>query len=226
MATFVLAHGAWSAAWAWRRMRPLMRESGHDFFAPTYTGLGEKEHLAHAGLNLETHIADVLGVIEAEELSDVVLLGHSYGGMVISAVASRLGRRIDAICYVDAFMPDSDQSLWDITGEFEHNWYIDTQRHQPGYVTPIGSIDFEQVPGVVGFHPLLTLLEAIPFSGEEKAIAKKSYIFATSYDPTPFAGFAEKAKASGWDYHETNTDHFVMQNDPDTTVAVLLGLAR
>ena len=145
--------------------------------------------------------------------------------MVISAVASRLGERIDAICYVDAFLPDSDQSLWDITGEYEHNWYIETQRHKPGYVDPIGAIDFRSVPGVVGYHPLLTLLEAIPFTGDEEAIPKKSYIFATGYHPTPFPRFAEKAKAEGWDYHEVDCDHFVMQNRPDETVAVLLGLA-
>lgn len=80
------------------------------------------------------------------------------------------------------------------------------------------------MPGVVGFHPLLTLLEAIPFSGEERLIPKKSYIFATGYEPTPFASFAAKARDADWDYHETDTDHFVMQNDPDTTTKVLLGL--
>jgi hypothetical protein len=145
--------------------------------------------------------------------------------MVITGVASRLGRRIDAICYIDAFWPESDQSLWDITGPFEHDWYIRTQRHKPGYVDPIGMPDFTPVPGVVGYHPLLTLLEAIPLSGDEQAIARKSYIFATGYQPTPFPRFAEKAKAAGWDYHEVECDHFVMQNKPDETVAALLGLA-
>ena len=81
------------------------------------------------------------------------------------------------------------------------------------------------MPGVVGYHPLLTLLEAIPLSGEEENIAKKGYIFATGYQPTPFAGFAAKARTAGWDYHETGTDHFVMQNDPDLTTKVLLELA-
>ncbi|GAA5054948.1 alpha/beta fold hydrolase [Erythrobacter westpacificensis] len=226
MANFVLVHGAWGGNHTWGEVPARLEAEGHRVLNCTLRGLGSRQGELHPGITLTDHVDDVCDQIEEAGFERFIIAGHSYGGMVISAVASRLGRRIDAICYVDAFMPDSDQSLWDITGEFEHNWYIDTQRHQPGYVTPIGSIDFEQVPGVVGFHPLLTLLEAIPFSGEEKAIAKKCYIFATGYDPTPFAGFAEKAKASGWDYHETNTDHFVMQNDPDTTVAVLLGLAR
>ena len=133
-----------------------------------------------------------------------------------------LGR---GICYIDAFWPDDDQSLWDITGAFEHDWYIRTQRHRPGMVVPIGAEAFRVVPDVVGYHPLLTLLEALRLSGEEKAIPKTSYIFATGYQPTPFPRFAEKARALGADYHETGTDHFVMQNDPDLTVQVLLGLA-
>ncbi len=226
MANFVLVHGAWGGNHTWGEVPTKLEAEGHSVLNCTLRGLGSRQDELHPGITLTDHVDDVCDQIEEAGFERFILAGHSYGGMVISAVASRLGRRIDAICYVDAFMPDSDQSLWDITGEFEHNWYIDTQRHQPGYVTPIGSIDFEQVPGVVGFHPLLTLLEAIPFSGEEKLIEKKSYIFATGYDPTPFAQFAEKARAGGWDYHETDTDHFVMQNDPETTVAVLLGLAR
>ena len=94
-------------------------------------------------------------------------------------------------------------------------------------VTPIGYPgDFSVLPGERGYHPLLSLLEAIPYSGDEQAIPRKSYIFATGYQPTPFPRFAEKARAAGWDYHETDTDHFVMQNDPDLTTRVLLELAR
>lgn len=145
--------------------------------------------------------------------------------MVITSVASRLGQRIDAICYVDAFMPAGGESLWDITGDREHNWYIDTQKHKPGLVDPIGAENFAVVPGVVGYHPLLTLLEAAESSGAEAGIARKSYIYATGYQPTPFTRFAKITKAEGWDYHEAATDHFVMQNDPELTVQVLLGLA-
>ena len=89
MANIVVAHGAWSAAWAWKKVRPLIAAAGHLFFTPTYTGLGERAHLASADNNLETHIADVLGVITYEDLRDVILVGHSYGGMVSSGVADR-----------------------------------------------------------------------------------------------------------------------------------------
>src|SRR3989337_1091915 len=102
MATVVLAHGAWSAAWAWKKVPPLMRAAGHEFFTPTYTGLGEREHLANPSNDLETHIEDVLGVIRAEELSAVVLLGHSYGGMVATGVADRARERMAQVIYLDA----------------------------------------------------------------------------------------------------------------------------
>ena len=82
MATIVLAHGAWSAAWAWKKMRPLFGAAGHEFFSPTYTGLGERAHLAHPDIDLSTHVQDVTAVLEFEDLTDVTLLGHSYGGMV------------------------------------------------------------------------------------------------------------------------------------------------
>ncbi|WP_338241679.1 alpha/beta fold hydrolase [Aurantiacibacter hainanensis] len=225
MATFVLVHGAWGGNHTWGDVPARLEAEGHEVLNCTLPGLGSRQGELHPGITLSDHVDDVCRQIAEAKIGRFILAGHSYGGMVISAVASRLGKHIEAICYIDAFLPESDQSLWDITGEFEHNWYVDSQRHQPGYVTPIGSLDFEHVPGVVGFHPLLTLLEAMPFTGDEKGIAKKSYIFATGYEPTPFGGFAAKAKAAGWDYHETDTDHFVMQNDPDTTVKVLLGLA-
>ena len=94
MATIVVAHGAWSSAWAWQKMRPLLRAAGHDIFTPSYTGLGERAHLASPAIDLDTHIADVLGVLQFEDLRDVVLIGHSYGGMVATGVADRADGRV------------------------------------------------------------------------------------------------------------------------------------
>ena len=92
--TFLVAHGAWSAGWAWKKMHPLMQQAGHRLVTPTYTGLGEREHLASPQNDLETHIKDVLGVIKYEDLKDIVLIGHSYGGMVATGVADRAAERI------------------------------------------------------------------------------------------------------------------------------------
>ena len=225
MADYVLVHGAWGGHRTWGEVPARLEAAGHRALACTLPGLGTRQAELHPGITLTDHVEDVCRQVATAGFERFILAGHSYGGMVITAVASRLGRRIDAICYIDAFLPEHDQSLWDITGAFEHDWYIRTQRHKPGLVDPIGVADFTPVPGVVGHHPLLTLLEAIPLSGDEQAIPKKSFIFATGYHPTPFPRFAEKARAAGWDYHEADCDHFVMQNRPDLTMEVLLNLA-
>jgi len=226
MANYVLVHGAWGGSHTWGEVPARLETAGHRVLNCTLPGRGSRQDELHPGITLTDHVDAVCEQVQTAGFERFILAGHSYGGMVITAVASRLGKRIDAICYVDAFLPESDQSLWDITGEFEHNWYVDSQRHRPGLVTPIGFPgEFSVVRGVVGYHPLLTLLEAIPLSGDEQAIPHKAYIFATGYQPTPFPRFAEKARAAGWDYHETDTDHFVMLNDPDLTARVLLELA-
>lgn len=225
MTNFVLVHGAWGGAQTWGEVPCALRKAGHEVAVCALKGLGTRQDELHPGITLTDHIDDVCEQVEAAGFDRFVLAGHSYGGMVITGVAGRLCKRIDAICYVDAFLPENGESLWDVTGEFEHNWYIDSQKRKPGYVDPIGSLDFGVVPGVIGYHPLLTLLEAVDLSGDEQAIPKKSYIFATGWQPTPFPRFAEKAKAAGWDYHEAECDHFVMQNQPELTAQVLLELA-
>ena len=106
MATFVVAHGAWSAGWAWKKMRPLMRGAGHELWTPTYTGLGERAHLGHADVNLDTHIQDIVGGARDRGPHDVILIGHSYGGMVATGVADRARDRIAQLVYLDAFAPE------------------------------------------------------------------------------------------------------------------------
>ncbi len=226
MANYVLVHGAWGGHHTYGDVPARLEAAGHRVLNCTLPGLGSRQDELHAGITLTDHIDAVCAQIAAAGFEHFILAGHSYGGMVITGVAGRLGRQIDAICYIDAFLPDNGQSLYDITGAFEHAWYIDTQKFTPGLVRPLMSPDdFRPVPGIVGYHPLLTLVEAVQLSGDEQAIPKKAYIFATANKPTPFPSFAEKARAAGWDYHEAATDHFVMQNDPETTVNVLLGLA-
>ena len=113
-ATFLVCHGAWSAGWAWKKMHPLMAAAGHRLVTPTYTGLGERAHLANPSIDLETHIEDVLNVIKYEDLRDIVLVGHSYGGMVATGVADRARDRVTQLIYVDAFVPADGQSLLDL----------------------------------------------------------------------------------------------------------------
>src|SRR6202008_2024813 len=113
-ATFVLVHGAWSGGWCYARVAALLRSRGHTVFTPTLTGQGARAHLLSGAINLSTHIEDVLGVFRFERLDNVVLAGHSYGGMVITGVADLAPETIKALAYLDAFVPEDGQSLFDI----------------------------------------------------------------------------------------------------------------
>jgi pimeloyl-ACP methyl ester carboxylesterase len=114
--TFLLVHGAWHGGWCWRRVADLLEKRGHKVFTPTLTGLGERSHLLDAKVNLTTHITDIVNVIKWERLSDIVLVGHSYGGMVITGVAEEVEAAIASIVFLDAFVPENGQSLLDMGG--------------------------------------------------------------------------------------------------------------
>jgi pimeloyl-ACP methyl ester carboxylesterase len=114
MATFVFVHPAWFGGWCWKKLTPLLRDAGHVVFTPTLTGLGDRTHLASRDVGLETHIQDVASMIEFEDLDDVILVGNSSGGAVITGVADRAGRRIAQLVYLDAFVPVDGQSLFDV----------------------------------------------------------------------------------------------------------------
>jgi len=228
MADYVLVHGAWGGGQTYGEVADRLRAAGHRVHVCALRGLGSRQDELHPGITLTDHVDDVCEQVAEAGFDRFILAGHSYGGMVISGVATRLGARIDAICFLDAFLPGDDQSLWEITGGFEHGWYIDSQRHTPGLVAPIGSPpEFEPVPGQVGYHPLLTLLEAIPFTGEEAKIPRHAYVFANAWEPTPFRQFAERVKGDpAWEYHDAETDHFVMGGAPEQVANILLGLAE
>lgn len=114
MADFLLVHGAWHGAWCWRDVVALLVRAGHRAHAVTLTGLGERSHLLRADIDLQTHIADVQNAIDAEELQNVVLVGHSYAGMLVTAVADRTPQRLSHLVYVDAVVPKPGES-WSST---------------------------------------------------------------------------------------------------------------
>src|SRR5215471_8255678 len=114
MATFVLVHGSWAGSAVWRQLTPRLRKAGHEVYAPTLTGIGARKHLLSREIDLDTHIQDVIGVIEDEDLSDIVLVGHSYGGMVITGVADRVPEKLASLVYLDAFLPENGQSLFNV----------------------------------------------------------------------------------------------------------------
>ena len=145
--------------------------------------------------------------------------------MVITGVATHLGARIDALCYIDAFLPGDGQALWDVVGDYEHRWYIDTQKDTPGLVAPIGGVRLLENPRY-GRHPLLTLTEAVHFTGEEAKVPRRVYVFAAGWQPTPFPRFRDAVKGDPkWELHEVDSGHDVMAGQPEKLLEIVLGLA-
>ena len=116
MATYVLVHGGGHGGWCYQKVARLLRAAGHDVYTPTLTGLGERSHLLRADVDLDLHISDVVNVLHHEDLHDVILVGHSYGGMVITGVADRAMGRVGRLVYLDAANPKDGQSLLDVAG--------------------------------------------------------------------------------------------------------------
>ena len=137
--TFVLVHGAWHGGWCYARVAALLRARGHTVFTPTLTGQGERAHLLSGSINLSTHIEDVLGVFRFERLDGVVLAGHSYGGMVITGVADRIAEKIKALAYLDAFIPEDGQSLFDINIPANTQRFLDNAGENGGLAVPAPS---------------------------------------------------------------------------------------
>ena len=222
MTDYVLVHGAWGGGHVYDQLAGELRDAGHRVVVAALTGLGSRAGELSPAIDLSRHIADVVEQIEAAGFDRFVLAGHSYGGMVVTGVAARLGARIDALVYIDAFLPGDGQSLWDITGEYEHRHYIDAQRDTPGLVAPLPG-----VTGVgVGRHPLLTLIEPVRFTGEEAKVGRRLYVFAESWQPTPFAGFhAAVAADPAWEVHRADASHNVMGDQPEQLLALMLAQA-
>ena len=208
MATIVLAHGAWNGGWAWKKMRPLFAGAGHDFRTPTYTGLGERRHLARPDIDLDTHIADIVAVIEAEELDDVVLLAHSYGGMVATGVADRARDRVARIIYVDAIVPRDGQSVGDLMGSLrvpdpDADWLV-----QPNALSPDNTpqdqawILRHRCP-----HPAKCFSQRITLSAEPSC--PRHYVYALQYGPEDrFGPFRDRAREEdGWTLHTIDATH-------------------
>lgn len=220
MTDYVLVHGAWAGGWSHQGLATDLRAAGHRAVVVELRGLGERREELHPGITLSDHIDDVCTAVEQADFDRFVLVGHSYGGMVITGTATRLGGRIDTIAYLDAFLPEDGQSLWDITSEYEHRHYIDTQKFTPGLVAPI----IGEMGRKLSRHPLLTLLEGVRFTGEEGKIARRIYVLATGWKPSPFPKFAARIKDdAAWEYHEADCGHDVMNGQREQVVKILLG---
>jgi pimeloyl-ACP methyl ester carboxylesterase len=225
MANFVLVHGAWIGGWCWRPNAQALRKAGHEVFTPTLTGLGERSHLMNPGINLDTHIADIVNVFKHEELSDVVLVGHSYGGMVVTGVADALADKIRSLVYLDAFVPESGQALVDLAPP--------EPKPQPASdyaLAPLPAAVFGAKPEVAAFvdartspHPAACFAQPVKLTGGIERIKRKTYIYANVPAPTAFTPFYEKARGKpGWTVHTLPCTHLVQVDMPNELTALLL----
>jgi len=231
MATFVIAHGAWSSGWAWKKMRPLLRAAGHEIFTPSYTGLGERSHLATPEVDLETHIQDIVNVLFYEDLHDVILLGHSYGGMVATGVAVRASDRIRKVVYLDAFVPRDGQSLIDLTRR-AFNGGSGAPPADGWLVPPMppssdaSPEDLAWVTARRGPQPRKTLEQAVRLTGAVDGLPRV-YIKCLRINPGDvFEQFATRARSeSGWQYEEIDATHSPNVTAPDKLAEILLRVA-
>lgn len=232
MATFVVVHGAWGGAWSWNRfVVPKLRAAGHDVFAPTLTGLGERTHLGHAGVDFETHVQDVVNVLFYEDLRDVILVGHSYGGRVITGVADRAADRLSQLVYLDAFVPTPGnpggigirpevQARMDAEGDGWRHPPMAPPPDQPAAIT-------EWATPRRSWQPYRTFVDPVRFTNPEPDLPR-TYVYCTvGKDPSsPFAQLADRLRTDPqWTFHELATGHNLHYTAPDETVAILLAAA-
>jgi pimeloyl-ACP methyl ester carboxylesterase len=236
MATYLLIHGAWHGGWCWRRVVPLLRAAGHEVLTPTLTGLGERAHLLTREVGLDTHAQDVVGELEYEDLRDVVLVGHSYGGMVITAVAERAAERLAHLVYLDAFVPRDSQSQMDLLGpEFLALFQEQAELHGDGWKLPsfpaerFGVTKEEDLAWVrprLGPHPFKTKLDKVRLANPKAAKIARTYIYCSDPAIGPFGQFAERARAeAGWRYRELATGHDAMVTEPKRLAEMLMEVA-
>jgi len=234
MATFVLVHGAWHGSWCWKRVRKTLQAQGHEVFTPTLSGVGERSHLLSPHVSLDTHIADVVNLMVWEELSDVVLCGHSYGGCVISGVADRVPDRVRQLVYLDAFVLEDGQSLHDTLPPAQRDLQLElTLQHGGGWKVPpipaevfnVNASDLEWVNRQCTMQPLATFQQAIKLKGTIDAVKHATFILATGWSDSPFPAFYELVKAKGWKTLTIPCGHDVMLDRPEELASTLLGAA-
>jgi len=229
MATFVVAHGAWSAGWAWKKMHPLMAARGHRLVTPTYTGLGERGHLARADIDLEAHIADILGVLTFEDLGPVNLIGHSYGGMVATGVADRARERVAQLIYIDAFAPDDGDNVFDLLPASARAQRMPSP---DGFIPPV-DMPPDTTPedrtwcGPLRLpQPAKTFEQKLKFQGGPLTL-RRHYIYCARHAPDDrFRRFYERAQREDWGVSEIDSSHNPHITCPEALAALLDRIAR
>jgi pimeloyl-ACP methyl ester carboxylesterase len=217
--TYVIVHGAWGGGWDWKHVDDLLTADGHEVYRPTLTGQGEHSNLSSTNIDLDTHIQDIVNVILWENLQDVVLVGHSYGGMIITGVADRVPGRIKHVVYIDALLPENGESV---------NAIISPKLKKPvidGFVIPTWVTNNPPPPHDVPM-PAATFSEPITLTNQAVAqTLPATYILTVDKGRPPeqddFYRFYERARARGWTTLIMEGDHNVQRSHPVELVKLL-----
>ena len=243
MATFVLIHGAWHGGWSWWKTAPLLRQAGNSVLAPSLTGLGEREHLAAmlppAAINLDLHVRDVVSLLNAEDLTDVILVGHAYAGMVITGVAELAPERISTLVYVNGVAPVDGEAMVDqleavrgpefvarirgfiaegtplmpaptTAGEIAQRWSV-TDPADQAFMLPRLSP-----------QPTLTFAQPVRTGNPDADALRREFILCSE---SGFEPVAQRAADSGWGVHHIDTGHDPMVTTPRDLAGILLAIA-
>jgi pimeloyl-ACP methyl ester carboxylesterase len=214
--TFVIVHGAWGGAWDWRTVDRLLTDRGHEVYRVTLTGLGKRSHLASADIGLETHILDVVNEILWEELTDVVLVGHSYGGMVITGAADRVPGRIRELVYIDAFVPEPGAQLVDPDGLEPSEGIVDGMVI-PGWEPADKPIPKDMPHPLKSFTDILALENGIPDVPGRYILTREP-----GAETDNFQSSADRAAARGWPVTVMEAGHVPNRTHPDELVELLV----
>jgi pimeloyl-ACP methyl ester carboxylesterase len=232
--TFVLVHGTGHGGWCWQEVARMLRAAGAEVYAPTLSGVGDRRHLADCGIDLTTHITDVADLLFCEDLEDVVLVGHSHGGMVVTGVAAVAPERLRLLVYLDAYIPEAGQSQFDLwPPAMRADVEADAAAHGGFRSPPSAELLGITAPGLAAWaearitpHPVACYVQPVPAGNEATAALPRAYISCTE---GPMAGvlgrFAAKARASGWPVREIATGHDAMLTEPRQVADRLLELA-
>jgi pimeloyl-ACP methyl ester carboxylesterase len=233
-ATFVLLHGAWHGGWVWRRVAPHLREAGYEVLAPTLTGLSERAHLLHPSVGLDTHVQDVVALLDAEDLYDVVLVGHSYAGQVVTGVADQRPHRIRKRVYLDAFVGRDGEAAIDLLPAQVAEHYRESVAGPGfGWLVPVRSLevlgvtepdDLDWLHPRLTPHPWLTYTQPLALSGAGDAVPG-AFVECTDWMRV-FQPHAERAEAAGWPVLTVPTGHEAMVTAPEALAKALIDAAE
>lgn len=245
MAHFVLVHGAWHGGWCWRDVADLVRNAGHDVHALTLTGLGERAGLLTQEVGLHRHIDDVVELIDSLGLEGVILVGHSYGGMVVSGAADRLASRLAHVVYLDAVVPldgeavlRTDVSRPDV--EFLESLRTRADEHGDGWRVPppvpaadgslFGVTDLETVRWMgdnLTPHPLAAWTDQVSLTSPEADRIPRTYVECVRPpgQAKPYLLDQARARQAGWDYVRVRTGHDVMLTEPRFVAGLMARIA-